>query len=168
MDCQQIAKSIGWLGETWGFWIQTGAFLLSAVAAVAVIYYNGKQARTRALIDLLMQHKSDKDLVDATSAVYKLHDNGTRLSTLVAVDSPERRIILKVLNTHEFIAVGIRMGAFDEKVYKQMQCSNVLKLWNAAQGFVIEMRQVDAKQTIFQDFERLACRWEKQPIKKIK
>ncbi len=58
MECQQIAKAIGWLGETWGFWIQTGAFFLTAIGAIAVIYYNGKQARLRALIDLVVHQKT--------------------------------------------------------------------------------------------------------------
>lgn len=167
METQQIAKMVGWLGETWGFWIQTGAFLLSAIGGVAVIYYNGRQARTRALIDMLMQHKSDKDLIEATRHVYALQSNGGRLSHHVDKDSDERKDILKVLNTQEFIAVGVRMRAFDEKVYKQMQCSNVLRLWSASKGFIHELREADQRPTIFQDFERLACRWEKKPIKKI-
>ena len=166
-NTQEVAKSIGWLGETWGFWIQTGAFLLSAVAGVAVIYFNGKQARTRALIDMLTHHKSDKDLVEATRRVNALHSNGGRLSHHVDKDSDERKSILKVLNTQEFIAVGVRMKAFDEDVYKEMQCSNVLRLWSASKGFITELRESDKAPTIFQDFERLATRWEKKPIKKI-
>lgn len=164
---QEVAKTVGWLGETWGFWIQTGAFLLSAVAGVAVIYFNGKQARTRALIDMLMHHKSDKDLVEATRRVYALQSNGGRLSQHVDKDSEERKDILKVLNTQEFIAVGVRMKAFDERVYKEMQCTNVLRLWSASKGFITELRESDQKKTIFQDFERLAIRWEKSPIKQV-
>lgn len=141
--------------------------MLSAAAGVAVIYFNGKQARTRALIDMLMHHKSDKDLVEATRRVYALHSNGGRLSHHVDKDSDERKDILKVLNTQEFIAAGVRMKAFDEKVYKEMQCTNVLRLWSAAKGFITELRESDKRPTIFQDFERLATRWEKDPIKKI-
>ncbi len=167
MDCTAAIKTFGWLGETWGFWIQTGAFFLSALGAIAVIYYNGKQARTRALIDLIIHQKADSHLMDATRAVYLLHDNGAHLSAMVGTDSEQRRTILLVLNNQEFIATGIRMRAFDEGVYKQMQCSNVLKLWTAASGFIHELRKIDSKATIFQDFERLAKRWEKNPIKKI-
>ena len=167
MDCQQVAKTIGWLGETWGFWLQTGAFFLSALAAVAVIYHNGAQARVRALIDLIVQQKMDEGLIDSTRKVYSLRVNGSRLTDHLNDDSAERKEILRVLNNQEFIAVGIRMKAFDEKVYKQMQCTNVLRLWDAAQGFIQELRTADGKKTIFQDFERLACRWEKMPIKRI-
>lgn len=76
MDAQQAVKAIGWLGETWGFWIQTGAFFLSALGAIAVIYYNGKQARLRALIDHIVHQKTDKELVEATRPVNALHGSG--------------------------------------------------------------------------------------------
>lgn len=169
MDGQEVVKTIGWLGESWGFWIQTGAFFLSALGAIGVIYYNGKQARTRALIDLIIHQKTDKTLIYATALVYKLQKEGNHLSQHIAnIDGEECKAILKVLNNQEFIAVGIRMGAFNEDVYKEMQCSNVLKLWNAAKGFVAEFREQTKKQTIFQDLETLADKWEKNPIKKLK
>jgi hypothetical protein len=168
MECQEIAKSIGWFGETWGFWIQTGAFLLSALAGVYIIHHNGALAKKRALIDLIIHQKSDQKLLDATQAVYRLQEDGKHLSSLVGTDSDERRSILLVLNNQEFIATGIRMGAFDEKVYKQMQCSNVRKLWMASSGFIQELRKIDGRQTIFQDFEKLAVDWENNPIKKVK
>lgn len=168
MESQEIVKSIGWFGESYGFWIQTGAIFISAVGAVAVIYYNGKQARIRALIDLIVQQKMDSELIESTRTVYALKGNGGKLTDHIADESPERKAILKVLNNQEFICVGIRMGAFDEKVYKQMQCTNVLRLWSVAAGFIHEMREKDGKKTIFQDFEKLALRWTDSPIKQIK
>ncbi len=169
----QLLRSIstrtgeGWLGESWGFWMQTAAFSLSAIAAVAVIYYNGKQSRVRTLIDILMHQKSDKDLIEATRRVNALRVNGEKLSKHVDVDSDVRKDILMVLNNQEFLAVGVRLGYFDENVYKQSQCSNVLRLWGACQGFIYELRQGDKKPTLFQDFEELAKRWESNPLKKI-
>jgi hypothetical protein len=67
MDGQETTKVVFWLGETIGFWIQTGAFFLSAVGAIAVIYYNGKQARVSALINLLVTKKaSNRPLLKAS------------------------------------------------------------------------------------------------------
>jgi membrane protein involved in colicin uptake len=63
--------------------------------------------------------------------------------------------------------VGIRLGVFDENVYKQSQCTNVLRLWDASRGFINELRSVDGKDTLFQDFERLANKWQNDPIKRI-
>lgn len=167
MNCTEATKCVWWLGETIGFWIQTGAFFLSALAAVFVIYHNGRLAKKRALIDLIIQQKSDASLIAATRRVYELQDSGNHLSGLVGKDSEDRRIILQVINNQEFIAVGIRRGAFDEKVYKELQFNNILKLWSATSGFIHELRKIDGKGTLFQDFECLAKRWEKDPIKKI-
>lgn len=166
-DCQQVAKSIGWLGESWGFWIQTGAFFLSAIGAIAVIYYNGKQARLRALIDLIVHQKADKELVEATRRVNALHKKGEPWTKHLDPECQERKDILLVLNNQEFIAVGVRLRSFDEVTYKQMQCTNVLRLWEASKGFIVEMRTEAKKDTIFQDFERLALRWKKLPIKQL-
>ena len=164
----EAVKAVVWLGESWGFWIQTGAFLLSALAAIAIIFFNGKQARVRALIDILLHQKSDSALIEATRKVLDLKSSGGNLSAHVTSDTEERRTILRVLNNQEFLAVGVRKKAFDEDVYKQMQCSNVLRLWSAAQGFIHELREDDKKKTLFQDFEALATEWKKNPITKIK
>lgn len=161
------AKSLWWLGETIGFWIQTGAIFLSAIAAIYVIHHNGKLAKKRALIDLIIQQKADSSLLDATRRVYELQDAGNHLSSIVGKDSEDRRLILQVINNQEFIAVGIRLKAFDEKVYKQLQFNNVLKLWTATSGFIHEIRKIDNKVTLFQDFECLAVRWSKKPIKRL-
>lgn len=167
MECTEAIKCAWWLGESKGFWIQTGAFFLSAIAAVIVIWHNGSLAKKRALIDLIIQQKADEGLIKATQRVYQLQDEGNHLSSKVGEDSEDRRTILKVLNNQEFIAVGIRLKAFDESVYKQLQYNNVIKLWNATSGFIHELRKMDGKGTLFQDFETLAKRWEKKPIKKI-
>lgn len=140
---------------------------MSAVGAIAVIYYNGKQARLRALIDLIVHQKTDHDLSEATRLVNSLHKNGQPWTAHLDPDCAERKAILKILNNQEFIAVGIRMKAFDESVYKETQCTNVLRLWDASKGFIEEIRRERSKDTLFQDFEKLALRWKKKPIKQI-
>ncbi|QJD89131.1 DUF4760 domain-containing protein [Duganella dendranthematis] len=164
-DPVQSTKVILWLGESLGFWIQTGAFLLSALAAAYIIYHNGKLARLRATIDLVMHQKSDQDLLRCIEEVYRLNESQVKFSTL-DLGSAEGKCVLRVLNNHEFIAGGIRSGAFSESLYKQMQCSNVLKVYAASQAMIIELRNKDKKDTIFQDFEWLAARWKVDPLKK--
>jgi len=168
MTSQPLTHALGWLGESWGFWIQTSAFFLSALAAIAIIYYNGKQARLRALIDLIVQQKTDQELLQATHRVNALHEAGASLTKHLDPQCQERKDILRVLNNQEFIAVGVRLGCFDENTYKQLQCTNVLRLWDASKGFIEEIRRERQKDTLFQDFEKLALRWKKNPIKPIK
>lgn len=169
MEPQQILRSIGWFGETWGFWIQTGAFVLSALAAVAVIYFNGRQARKRATIDLILHQKRDDTLIQNTRKVWALAEqNGTFASLAADTESDACKCILQVLNNHEFVALGIRKHAFDENIYKMSQFSNVMKVWDASDGFIREIRSKEKKPTLFQDFEWLTTRWEKKPIRQIR
>jgi len=49
-----------------------------------------------------------------------------------------------------------------------LQCTNVLRLWDASKGFIEEIRRERQKDTLFQDFEKLALRWKKHPIRSIR
>ena len=163
----EIAKSIGWLGESWGFWIQTGAFFLSAIGAIAVIHYNGKQARLQALINLLSHQKLDVELIEATKCINELHARKARWTDHMAHGCDERKAMLKVLNSLEFIAVGVHMKAFHEGSYKQMQFTNVQRVHEASKGFITVLRQEAGVATLYQDFERLANRWHDNPIRRV-
>lgn len=140
---------------------------MSALAGVAVIYYNGKQGRLRATLDLIMHQKSDASLLQAVNFVYQLRDNNVQFSSYAnKSDSEELKYILKVLNNHEFIAIGIHQKTFDEEMYKNMQYSNVIKVWAASAGIVADIRHTQGIETLFQEFERLAARWKKSPLKR--
>lgn len=151
-----------------GFWIQTGAFLISAISAVSIIWYNGLVARQRATVDLVLHQKSDIHLIDALSIVYEMsRKNVSFTDHLPNLQSPEGKAIRLVLNSNEFVALGIRRKAFDESLYKEMQCTNFMKVWMACRGLIYEIRKQENKETIFQEVEWLAKRWERKPIKKI-
>lgn len=72
------------------------------------------------------------------------------------------------LDTLEFIAVGIRLGAFDEEVYKELQCSKVINTWNSVAALVMDLREEKKPLTLYQDIEQLAERWKANPIKELK
>lgn len=140
---------------------------MSALAASLVMWHNGSVARRRATVDLIMDLKSDEKLVKAIDNVYQLAAKNVKFSQYADQhDSQEKKDILLVLNNHEFIALGIRKGLFDEKVYKGLQCSNVIKLWKSSASLIEEIRQAAGdKRTLFQEFEWLANRWQKKPLK---
>ena len=79
---------------------------------------------------------------------------------------------MRILNNHEFVAAGIRGKAYDENLFKRMQCAVVIRDWEAFCGFVIEFRKLhhedmgDSAETFYQDFEWLAGRWKKNPLKR--
>ena len=170
MDCQLLSNGTVICEQTYGFWIQTGAISVSAIAAILLIYDAHSTARKRATIDLVLQQKLDAVLIDAKkkfSALRKHHQaNPDNSFTSYACDlnALENECIFIVLNNYEFAAAGIRNGAFDEKSYKRMLYSLVVKDWDALKGYVTELRTKRSHLTLFQEFEWLAERWKLSPL----
>jgi hypothetical protein len=165
--CPHVAEPAKWLGETAGFWIQTLAFLISAFGGIWIIRARGTQEKRRATVDLVLEQKRDADLGEARRIVRKMHADGETNSArhIASPDSPEFKAILLVLNTHEFVASGIRSNALDENIYKRLRFSTLRKDWDGLCGFILEFRRVRASKTLYQDFQWLNDRWEQCPLK---
>lgn len=138
-------------------------------SSVKAIEKAEEQAKKRAIIDLLIAQKSDPNYIKDSKIVRALKSDTTAClsSEINSPDSAKKDAILSVLNQLEFIAVGIRIGVFDEELYKQLCCHSVLKTWEAASGFVYELRKQTHIKTLYQDLECLADRWERDPVKPI-
>lgn len=167
MDCNETAKTALLLGETMGFWIQSGAFILSALGAIAIIFNNSHQAKKRATIDLVLHELSDQAVIDAKNSVRKYRESGmpfTELAGKAHDENPLNGNLQTVLNHHEFVATGIKEGAFDEEIYKRMKRSLVLRDWEALQPYITEKRRQEQRDKLFVEFEWLANRWKSSPI----
>jgi hypothetical protein len=70
-----------------------------------------------------------------------------------------------VLNYYEHIALGIRVKAFEEEIFKNLHYSSFMKLWKFAHPLIIRIRAISGKKTIYQEIEYLARRWDNEPIK---
>ena len=99
------------LGGTIAFWVQTFILLLSALIAIPVIYYNGKMARRRATIDLIINEQKDTQYNEFYNRVRKMIENQQRLVDLAheldnthLQDGEEFTAVRFVLNRLEFIA----------------------------------------------------------------
>jgi|ERR1039458_209412 hypothetical protein len=155
------------LGETIGFWIQTGAFFLSALGALWIIRSREKSERRRATIDLVLHQKADPKLQEAKRHVLTMHANHVQNFARYLEDrnTEDCKNILLLLNNYEFISAGIRESALDEEIYKRVQYSVLVKDWDALGGFVMEFRRIEERPTLFQEFEYLAKRWKKDKLK---
>jgi hypothetical protein len=161
------ATTCKFLGETWGFWIQTGALFLSALGAIWIIHSREQSERRRATIDLVIHQKADPNLQKAKLHILGLHENHVQNFAQYLQDrnSDDCKNILLLLNNYEFIAAGIRESALDEDIYKRVQYSVLVKDWDALSGFVMEFRRIEERPTLFQEFEYLAKRWKKNKLK---
>lgn len=168
MGPHESAKIVLWLGETTGFWIQTGAIILSALVAIAILYNNSHQAKKRATIDLVLHETNNPEIIDAKKQVRHCHEDKidiTQLSCKGNEDKPENAAIKIVLNNYEFIAAGIKEGAFDEEIYKRMKRSIVIRDWEAFAAYITELRRQKKRDKLYIEFEWLAARWNKSEIR---
>ena len=152
----------GWLGETWGFWIQTGALFASVIGALWIVWSRERSERRRATVDLLIEQLKDEALVSAKLFVRAESSNLIRF--LSNKDADEYRQIIRVLNNYEFIASAIRERALDDELYKRNQWTIVVRYWQSLEPFVTELRRQDQHPTLFQEFEALALGWKKRPL----
>ncbi|KGQ46802.1 DUF4760 domain-containing protein [Gallibacterium anatis] len=168
-----MEETVKFLGESYGFWVQTGAVLLSAIMAVLAILHNGRMARKRTTIDVLLQENQDKELIAAKFTVFNLARDANNSFVDIYFKEKEKQSdtykqITMLLNRYEFIAQSIHNKAFEEKIYKQMQYTNITRMWDRLCPLIYEIRQRQNASTFYQEFEWLATRWKKKPLKAYK
>lgn len=117
-----MEETVKFLGESYGFWVQTGAVLLSAIMAVLAILHNGRMARKRTTIDVLLQENQDKELIAAKFTVFNLARDANNSFVDIYFKEKEKQSdtykqITMLLNRYEFIAQSIHNKAFEEKIY---------------------------------------------------
>ncbi|WP_238327032.1 DUF4760 domain-containing protein [Rodentibacter pneumotropicus] len=100
----------------------------------------------------------------------KMRDQGANFTSIACALSPDSSsdnetkrqnfIVLDVLNSIEFICVGIKENLFDEAVYKRMSKSSVIKDWHTLKPYIMELRRINNNNSkLFCEFEWLAEKW---------
>ena len=129
-----------------------------------------KQHKQKSTIDLLISNNTNEYYRKRRKAYMRMRDSGMNFTALackldkqVKSTDEERRhnfIVLDVLNSIEFICVGIKEDLFDEAVYKRMSESSVIKDWNTLKPYIMELRRVSGdNDKLFCEFELLATKW---------
>lgn len=70
-----------------------------------------------------------------------------------------------VLNYYEQVALGLRVKAFEEEIFKNLHYSSFMKVWQYAHPLILRIRAISGKKTIYQEIEYLARKWDNEPIK---
>lgn len=129
-----------------------------------------KQHKQKSTIDLLISNNTNEYYRKRRKAYMRMRDSGMNFTALVckldkqvkSTDEERRHnfIVLDVLNSIEFICVGIKEDLFDEAVYKRMSESSVIKDWNTLKPYIMELRRVSGdNDKLFCEFEWLATKW---------
>ncbi|WP_439242355.1 DUF4760 domain-containing protein [Lonepinella sp. BR2474] len=157
-------------GESLGFWVQTGAIILSALFAGVQLRAlrkqqssNDLQWRQRATIDAVMSDRKDNGLIQSRRLYAQMKsqkENFDALGSNPLLDNEDKNhAILDILNNYEFMASGIKEGAFDEEIYKRMKCSLIIQDWEILDIYVKALRKRENRPKLFCEFEWLATKW---------
>lgn len=172
------------LGETIGFWVQTGVFLLTAGIGLWQIRHLSEQlkqsrrqaennenlARMRATVDVVLDENANVEFQMRLKKFGTMRNANESFAKYACGDlkqhSEQNDIILPVLNNYEFMAAGIRSGAFDEGIYKRMKKSTVIRDWQMLSGYVMQIRSNANNHALFVEFESIAKKWKDDPPNK--
>lgn len=153
--------------------IQTFFIILGVILTVITLLNARSDSKKRATLELILHQRADKQLAWATRKMSELvkkqteaDDEYADLSQYLRQPSEERKAIATVLNHREFVAVGINSGIIHEQTYKQAYYSMFIRDWKYLANTVNTIRNSPTgNKTNFQDFETLARRWLKKPLK---
>jgi len=169
----------GWLHQSVfdELWFQNFILIATALIAFLALRSSARHERRRATVDVVNDLQKDAVFIAARGALRALKDHGGKINAaeiLVPNDSPSQQAIFTVLNSYEFMATGLKTGAFDTSTYKRMYYSNVVDVWTLLEEFVRLYRQKYAMKsglkaghigdTLYQDFEDLAEGWKRHPL----
>ena len=137
------------------------AVVVSAIAAVWVVKSNRTIARKRATLDLIMTVESDRDLVEARRKFLEIKRSETRPGAYVRTnggDNEEFKTIRTVLNINELVAVSIREGVIDERVFRRWFNSAYVEDYNYMRDFIDAVQSTN-NNNVYKEFKETAKRW---------
>ena len=88
-------------------------------------------------------------------------------------DDADQELLLAVrtvINYYEFVAVGIRHGDIDERLFQDTRQSTILRLFDACHDHIYDLRSDRVRQSTYEHFEWLKGRWTNKkpgPLKKM-
>lgn len=149
-----------------------GAILAAASAIVALLVFNytRRMNRRRATLDMVLKTFMDDAGRERYAKFKKLmerhKDRSDELDILklASPDSPiteERETLRSQINEYELIALGIRRGLFDEKIYKLWFQNQFVRDYESLKEFIAVVRE--KRPSVFCEYVWLYTRWKAAP-----
>lgn len=142
--------------------IQTGAFVLTALVTLSLLYQNRKIARQRATVEMLSRGLGDTHESVKRAKFIKLRDEDVSLKDHASGDTVKADLIRECFNRHELMALGIRENILDEDLYHRWFRSTVIKDWKAAtdQEYIEWAKAETNTDKVYCELQWLADKWE--------
>jgi hypothetical protein len=144
----------------YGLWVQTGAIFVSALSVIVTLNVQGRIARRRATLDLLLLETTSLALTEQRRLFLELRDRGRleQWADKAKVSSEEASLIRSILNTYEPVAIGIDQKTIDPAIYKRWYRTSTVRDWLSLKTFAHAYQQ-NFNPKLFCEFEKLAKKW---------
>lgn len=148
--------------------VRNAAIILGVGVAIVSIGTARALARKKQAADLIFAVRSDTKMQEAAECLKDhscSHDKNIKVLAGPKKTSKEAELIRYLLNHFESLSVGIQNGIYDERMLKESWYTIVIKTYQQVRPYIEEIRARDQTLTYYQEFEQLAERWKKRPLK---
>lgn len=146
------------------------ALVAGVVIATVSVATARSIARKKQSADLLFSSRNDTNLQDGCATIGRYHNsdehNMRSLADREKFYSDDARSVRYVLNHFESLAVGIRAGIYDETMIKECWHGLLVDTFTKTEPLILAIREKKGVPTALQEFEWLAARWKKSPLKR--
>lgn len=160
--------------QHWVVWSQvvsSVAVVLSMLLALTAIIYNVVTARKIQTATFLYESRSDKEYLEGTQTLWKMHNSGKSFRSYVfpikemtEEEKQERQRVIYCLNFYERLAVSINNGIYHETMIKEVFYNSIVNYFYIAEPFIKALREKEQKETYYQEYELLAKKWKRTPL----
>ncbi|WP_106476411.1 DUF4760 domain-containing protein [Phytohalomonas tamaricis] len=149
--------------------VRTALMALAVLVAIVSVLSVKNTAKKKQTADLLFNVRSDERLIRATHALLELHESNENIRLWADPGRKgEEKVqdVRYVLNHYERLSVGLQERIYHERMLKNSQYTIITKTYAWSKPFIEGVREKTGSETAFQEFEWLATRWQKSPLKK--
>lgn len=151
-------------GDGWRSFVLTSGVVVAIVSVITARML----ARKKQTADLLFGSRGDEKLQRGLRCIQQHYDSSTsnirRLAAKEMTDDPEVAAVKYVLNHFESVSVGVQAGIYDETMLKECWYGIVRDIFRQSKP-LIDAIQDQYGNTVYQEFEWMAKRWEAKPLK---
>lgn len=147
---------------------------LGLIVAIVTIIFNVKTAKKVHTSVFLAESRFDNDYKKGLTTLKHVHESGGRFRALIipaqgtGLSDEEKECakeIIYCLNFYERMAVSIKNKIFDEQMVKEVFFNSVVNNFKRSEPLIKAIREKESKLTYFQEYQWLAERWIKKPLK---
>ncbi|EMM0296611.1 DUF4760 domain-containing protein [Klebsiella pneumoniae] len=155
--------------------VSSAAVSLGVIIAAITIVYNVKTARKVHTSVFLGESRFDVDYKKGLSTMRRIHESNKAFRSymypsngqadLTDEEKLEKREIIYCLGFYERMAVSVKRKTYDETMVKEVFYSSVVNNYEISLPLIKAIREKENNSTYFKEYEWMAKRWKKCPLK---